>query len=178
MDEPTIKEEFSRVVVVSALPQEGRSLALSANASERAALAKRLGLVALDRLEASATAAPEGEGAAVRIQFSADVVQSCIITLEPVSASVKGQVELVYLIENVEESLQAGGPREVVVGPDDDDSCEPLIGDTIDLGAAVSEHLALSIDPYLRKPGAVLDAADAEADRAAKPFAALAELRR
>ena len=178
MDETAIKEEFSRVILVTELTQEGLALSLTANETERAALAKRLGLISLDRLEASVTAVLRGAGAAVHIQFTADVVQSCIVTLEPVSASAADSVELLYLPENMQETLVAAGPREVVVRPDDDDSYQPLIGDTIDLGAAVAEHLALAIDPYLRKPGAAFDSADAEAEMRGKPFAALAALRR
>ena len=177
MNEPTMREEFSRLVTVSALPDEGRTVALQASEAERVGLAKRLGLVALDRLEASVTAAKRGAGAAVRIQFSADVVQSCVVTLEPLRAKIEDCVDLLYRPENTEKSPAAGERREVVVGLDDDDSYEPLTGGTIDLGAAVAEHLALTIDPYRRKPDATLEPAGAEAEAADRPFAALADLR-
>jgi len=176
MDEFMMQEEFSRLVTVSALPDEGRTVVLQATEAERVGLAKRLDLVALDRLEASVTAAKRRAGAAVRIQFTADVVQSCVVTLEPLRAKIEDCVDLLYRSENTEKSPAAGERREVVVGLDDDDSYEPLTGDTIDLGAAVAEHLALAIDPYRRKPGATLEPAGAEAEAADRPFAALADL--
>jgi len=172
MNDPIIKEEFSRLVEVSALGPEGQSITVTADESERVALAKRFGLAALERLEARVTAVPKDGGAAVRIQFTADVIQSCVVTAEPVAVSFEECVDLVYLLENMEGSSVAGGRREVVVHIDDDDSYEPLNGDTIDVGAAVAEHLGLRIDPYPRKPGATHEAAGAGAGKGLKPLAA------
>ena len=52
----------------------------------------------------------------------------------------------------------------------------PYGGGSIDLGEAAAEQLALALDPYPRRPGAVLAETTAAADRS--PFAALARLQR
>jgi hypothetical protein len=63
------------------------------------------------------------------------------------------------------------------VASDDEPEIEPLINDTIDLGAIATEFLLLGIDPYPRKPEAVFEAPPTE-DAADHPFAALAGLRK
>ena len=57
-----------------------------------------------------------------------------------------------------------------------DDSPEPLIGGTVDLGALATEFLVLGIDPYPRKSGTVFQAPGV-GDDSAQPFAALAALK-
>src|SRR6266851_5556553 len=58
-----------------------------------------------------------------------------------------------------------------------DDASEPLIDGTIDLGAVATESLILGIDPYPRKPGIAFQAPNT-AERSARPFAALAALKK
>ena len=57
------------------------------------------------------------------------------------------------------------------------DGPEPLTGGVVDLGALATEFLILGVDPYPRKPGAVLEASSA-GDDSVKPFAALAALKK
>jgi hypothetical protein len=54
------------------------------------------------------------------------------------------------------------------------------VGETLDLGEALAEQLALALDPYPRAPGASLAAAEDEEDEspARGPFAGLAPLRK
>jgi hypothetical protein len=47
----------------------------------------------------------------------------------------------------------------------------PYAGDSIDLGAVLAEQLALSLDPYPRKPGAALP--PEAADEPETPFSIL-----
>jgi uncharacterized metal-binding protein YceD (DUF177 family) len=60
-----------------------------------------------------------------------------------------------------------------------DDPPDPIIAGRIDLGALVTEFLALSLDPYPRKPGVEFeDAPTAPDDRLEEsPFAKLAALK-
>jgi hypothetical protein len=58
-----------------------------------------------------------------------------------------------------------------------DEAPEPLLGDTVDLGAIATEFLILGIDLYPRKSDAVFQAPPIE-DKTEHPFAALATLRR
>lgn len=122
-----------------------------ADALERAALARRFGLDSLKALTASVTLTKIGDGRRVRLSanFSADVVQSCVVTLEPVPSRIEDSFVLVY-------DGDAGGPAEaeIVVLLKGQDSPEPWSGNVIDVGKAIAEHLALALDPYPRAPGA------------------------
>jgi uncharacterized metal-binding protein YceD (DUF177 family) len=146
---------------------EGRRESLEAREAERAALAARFGIPAVESLRAELRLWPEADGA-VRAEGSlaADVVQSCVVTLEPVPQRVEEAVSLRLLPAGTE-------PRDDDPdGPDD----IPSENGVVDLGEAVAEQLALALDPYPRAPGAALpaEAGDAVPEH---PMAALAKLR-
>jgi uncharacterized metal-binding protein YceD (DUF177 family) len=168
--EPSRAPEFSRLLPVSRLPAGGR-LAIEATGPERAALAQRLGLVAIDRLTA-ALQLTRLAGTAIRLEgrIEADIVQSCVVTLDPLPARVEDGFVLVYT-----PGLDAA--REVELAAEEED-VEPLEGDTIDLGEAVAQQLSLALDPYPHAPGAVLpdEAADPPTPED-HPFAVLARLK-
>ncbi len=100
--------------------------------------------------------------------------QACVVTLEPVPGDVDETITLHYTPRAVLEET-----HRVVDIADDDDPPEPLDGDRLDLGAAVAEHLALSLDPFPRKADAVLpESATDGQHEATGPFAVLARLKR
>jgi hypothetical protein len=57
----------------------------------------------------------------------------------------------------------------------DEDDPDPVIEGKIDLGALASEFFALGLDPYPRKPGAVLDEERTNSEPTDSPFAALGQ---
>lgn len=138
-------------------------------APEREALARRLGLLALDRLEAEVTAKPLANGRLVRVEgrLSADLVQECVVSLAPVPA----QLAETFTAFFGEEEASADPSDEVDV-PFDADLPEPIEDGTVDLGELVAQHLSLALDPYPRAPGARFEAPAAEGTPS--PFAALA----
>jgi uncharacterized metal-binding protein YceD (DUF177 family) len=157
--------EFSRLLPLGLVGPEGRRETLEADEAERAALARRFGIPAVESLRAELLLRPETEGA-VRAEgrFDASVVQSCVVTLEPVAQRVEEAVDLRLLPAGREPQDEAGEPDEIATERG-----------VADLGEAVAEQLALALDPYPRAPGAVLPA---EAnDPGEHPFAALAKLR-
>ena len=135
--------------------EAAETLDIVADGPERAALARRFGLDSLDAVTASVTLTKFGAGRRVRLSanFSADVVQSCVVTLEPVPSRIKDSFVLLY-------DEDAGGPAEaeIVVLLKGRNSPEPWSGNVIDVGKAIAEHLALALDPYPRAPGAELSA--------------------
>jgi uncharacterized metal-binding protein YceD (DUF177 family) len=158
--------EFSRLVELARLPAQRR---IEANAEERAALARRLGLLGLDRLvaEASLTRLP-GDVVRLDARFEAELVQECVVTLEPVPARIAEDFAIVY-------SPQVEDAELVEIEAAD---AETLEGDAIDIGEAVAQQLSLALDPYPHAPGAALpEAALTEREAAAHPFAALAGLK-
>ena len=155
--------------------RDGERLELVSDETERVAIARRLGLLSLERLEAHVTLARIGETVRATGRLGAVLEQSCAITNEPVPAHVDEAFELVFVPEppvpGPEEELELGQADVDVVFHD---------GKVIDLGTSIADTLALSLDPYPRSAGA--DAALKEAgvisEQQASPFAVLAKLRK
>lgn len=161
---------YSHLVQVAELPPNGLTLDLSPDAEVCAALARHAGVLAVEALKAHLVFAPEGgEGAHVTGRLTATVRQTCGVTLEPFDAPLDEAIDVHFVPagsyvppEEAEES-EVDPPDEIVAG-------------RIDAGALVSEFLALGVDPYPRKPGAVFEA-PSEDPAAASPFSALARLK-
>ncbi len=158
--------EFARPVDVNRLPSGEGVYDLAATAAERAALARRFDLLALDRLEAQVRLTLLA-GGLLRLSaaLSADLVQACVVTLEPVLGHIDDQFTLLYRpgAGDGEKAVVLSGAAELV---------EPLPGGVLDIGEAVAQQLSLVLDPFPRAPGA---AAESPAEALASPFAALAK---
>ncbi len=174
---PATQAEFSRVIDTAVLADEGQSFRYKASDTERASIASWLSLIDLRRLEATVDAVRVSEGGVrLKVAFEAEVVQSCVATLEAVSTCLQEAFELLYLPET-----RAGSAAPGAISVDvelDEDVPEVLVGDGIDAGAAITEHLVLALDPYPRKPGAIIDPAQPSAGEVRDgPFAALRDLK-
>lgn len=164
---------WSFPVAVTDIPETGRQFEVIADAPTRAAIAALAGLGALPRLQASFDVARQGsEGLRVAGIVTATVVQTCVVTLEPLNNEVDEQVDLVFL--PAARSAAGAGERNEVEA---EEMAELLTDGMVDLGAIATEFLILGIDPYPRKQGAVFQPPAGE-DAAARPFAALAALKK
>jgi len=171
---------FTRNIDVSHLGNAGVKQQIVANAEERLALQNEFGLLGLETLQADVDIRPWGpKGVKVDGRLRADVVQACIVTLEPVPAHIDQRFSLSFLpADAIAEDPKTVAEAEVVVIYDEEDPPEPLEGHAIDLGPIVAEQLALALDPYPRAPGASLqEAVEEGAENPASPFAALSKLR-
>ena len=144
--------EFSRAIAVESLEDGETVIDIEADADERAALARRFGLLALDSLTAKVGLTPVDAGL-VRVHgtLAAEVTQACVVTLEPVTTRVEGSFERLYGADTPEE---AGG---LITDADTEESPLPLADGAVDVGEAVAEQLALELDPFPRAPGAAFD---------------------
>ena len=153
--------------------RDGERIELSADESERARIAERLGLRSLDRLEAHATLERKGEIVRARGRLKAGLGQSCVVTGDPVEAHADEPFDIYFLPE------PAGEADEEVELIESD--CDVVFhdGSAIDLGSAIADTLALSLDPYPRSAGAeaALKEAGVLSEAEAGPFAALAKLK-
>ena len=153
---------------------QGMRLDLNPDADECTDIARRLGLVSLDRLEAHAILSRDGERVHVEGRVLASLQQSCVVTGEPVAAS----VDEPFALDIVPEPKETRPDEEIELRTDD---CDIMFHDgaAIDLGAAVVDSLALSLDPYPRSAGAeaTLKEAGVISEEEAGPFAALGALR-
>ena len=151
---------------------------LRPEAAERADLAASLDLPLIARLSFEGEITPAGrDDFTLTARLVADVVQSCVVTLDPVPAKVDEAVTRRYLAD-------FATPEGEEVEMPDDDSAEPL-PEIIDLTEVMREALALALPPYPRATGAELgEAVFAETgtaplrDADLKPFAALARLQK
>lgn len=133
--------EFSRRIEVARLGAGPATYDLEASDSQRAALARRFGLEALERFTAH-IALRRLAGGVVRMEatLSADLVQTDVVTLEPVPNHVEEAFTLLFGDEA--EDTAALDPNSDLV--------EPLEDGHIDIGEAVAQQLSLAIDPYPR----------------------------
>jgi uncharacterized metal-binding protein YceD (DUF177 family) len=155
------------------VPETGLHFDLAADERVRADIARLAGLTALPRLEASFDVTRHGRaGMHVLGRVSATVEQTCVVTLEPLENEIDEAVDLVFVPAPAEPRH---GGKEVEVRLDD--TSEPLVDGTIDLGALAAEFLILGIDPYPRKPGTAFERPRTE-EGSAQPFAALAALKK
>ena len=163
-------------VSVHEVPASGRRFELEADAATRAAIAKSAGLRALPRLQASFDVSRHGaEGLHVAGRVHATVGQECVVSLDPIDNEVEETVDLIFVAGATPAAGDAPGRETMEIG--DVEPPEPLLDDTVDLGAIATEFLLLGIEPYPRKPDAVFQAPAIE-DESEHPFAALAALRK
>jgi uncharacterized metal-binding protein YceD (DUF177 family) len=154
--------------------RDGDRIDLVADEAEREAVAKRLGLASLERLEAHAVMSRNGEAVRAEGRVSAALEQSCVASGEPVPE----HVDEPFVLQFVPDRVEAAPDEEIELGAED---CDTIFydGAQIDLGGAIADTLALSVDPYPRSPNAelALKQAGVLSEEQAGPFAALAALK-
>jgi len=157
--------------------RRARAVALLADAEARAAVARDLGLLALERLELRGTLRPEGAADLVlEARLGARAAQPCVVTLEPVWTTLDAPVLRRYVAD-----MPDVPPGESEMP--EDDTVEP-VPEAIDLVAVAAEALALGLPDYPRAAGATLGEAAFGPpgsaplrDADVHPFAALRALR-
>jgi uncharacterized metal-binding protein YceD (DUF177 family) len=161
--------EFSRMV--DATRFDGKPVAIEANDAERAALARRFGLVSIGRLEAEVTLVPDGEAVLANGALRAEIVQSCAVSGEDLPVAIDEPLALRFVPE------QAAATEEEVELSEDELDEIPFTGKSFDLGEAVAQSLALAIDPYATGPQAEVVRHAQLGDADSSPFAALSKLK-
>ncbi len=167
--------EFSRPIDIARIGEFELTQDIEATEAERAALVERLGLLALDRLQARVALKRVAGGRALRLSghLSADVTQACVVTLEPVKNTV--ETDFVVLFGD------ASPVDEVVVDAMEEELFEPWPEGPLDVGETVTQELAVSLDPYPRSPGAALESVstpEEPAEGPVNPFGILKKLKK
>ena len=168
--------EFSRPIAADQIGPRDTEREIAANEAERRRLAERFGLLALDRLAATLRL-DRGGGGLIHVhgRLEADVVQACVVTLEPVRSQIRESFTVAF------GAGRSAPDGEVVIDVDEEDPAEELTDGRIDLGEVVAQQLSVALDPYPRAPGGHdrFEAAEGEsgATPGASPFAALERLR-
>lgn len=148
----------------------GLSRTLEPDADARKRIARALDLQGLEGfvVDLSVTPTPSTSEWTLKGRVTAHAVQTCGLTLEPLPVDVDRR----FSIQLVEAAPQETDEIEVTLDEEDAD----LIEDgKIDLGQYAVEQLALSLDPFPRKPGA--EFVQPEEPNEISPFAALKALK-
>lgn len=162
--------EFSRPERIDQIAERERMVEVEAKPDERAALARRFDLLAIESLRAHFAIRREGPSIVARGRVEAEVVQACSITDEPIASRVDEPAELRFVSET-------DGDAEVELSADALDTVT-YRGGAIDLGEAAAETMALALDPFPRSPAAAdaLREAGVLSEEEARPAGKLAGL--
>ena len=174
--------EFSIHVDPSALDRAGEAIALAPDDGQCAAIAKRLGLIALKHFSGNVEIRSWGAGGyEVSGTITAQVTQECVVSLEPVDNEIEEHFVVRYLPQKALASYLKD--EDIMVGEVmDEDPPELLPEDGFDVGELAVEYLSLSIDPYPRRDDAGKSPkfGDKEETNTEKPnpFAVLSDLKK
>ena len=148
-----ITPEFSRLISILDIEDDGMEINISAKSLECNALAKRFSVKHVQRLSAKLIfSKPKGISLPkLEAKYVAEITQICVVTLEPMTSSIKSAFFCTFAendVFNIDEEL--------VFNVNDFDPPEIINNGIFDAGELVSEHLLLEIDPFARIVGAEL----------------------
>ena len=165
---------LSVIYDLSDLSNAGAELAIAATPDQRARLAEWVDVLSVDKFEATITL---NRRSATRFGYSAvlsaEVVQSCVVTLEPVPAHLSLDIDRSLHLTKLPRNADIE-PQEL--SPVSDESPEEIPDLRYDVAAPLLEEFSLAIEPYPRAPGVVFET-PAERDLPESPFAALKALK-
>lgn len=168
---PLPPPELSRMIKTRPLP--GAPVVIEANAAERAALAARFGLGAVDALRAEIALEQRPRAIRATGRLVAAIMQPCAISGEDFAVAVDEPIELRFVEQNQRPS--SDDEEEIELEADDCDEIE-YAGEMFDLGEAVAQTLGLAIDPYAEGPNADAARAAAGIVREGEQLGPLAEM--
>lgn len=149
----------------------------SAIEAEMMAIANLLDLKSLDDLTFAYRLRYGGNGRLhLDGRLKARVTQTCVVTLDPVTADFDIPVEADFLPQSLVDALEQSAEAHDGAF----DWPEPIRDGKIDLGPLIYETLAMSLDPYPKRDGASFEWSQETGEGPARtgPFASLETLKR
>jgi uncharacterized metal-binding protein YceD (DUF177 family) len=146
--------ELNCLIPLDRIGAHGLDVVVEASIAERVALARRMGIRAVQSLVCRFRLTRHGaDRFAATGHLSAHVIRTCVVSLDDFDAEIDEHFRLSFVPVGQEA--------------DDIDPEDPVdeIGyrdSVLDLGEAAAEQLGLALDPYPRRPGAMLPEHDAE----------------
>lgn len=145
-----IESEFSRLVDVTTIGAKGKYYKIHTTPQENQALAIRYSVLRVDSLSAECKITPIKRGEfEFAVTFKANLTQNCGVSLEPIAEKIANEFSIILLQK----------PRKIRDNQDNDDfefdeeDCELLRSNQVDMGEIIAQHLSLEINPYPRKKG-------------------------
>jgi hypothetical protein len=171
MISPQTVGPLSRPLLVARLPTGGIDVDLLATPEECAALAADFKLPELKSLSGRFHVTSTAGHVSVRGRIEAEIVQICVVTLDPFESRLEEDVEAEFA-ELSEDERRTDLREDIDIG---DEGPDEIIDGRIDLGSLAAEFLAMGLDPHPRKPGVAFEFEDV--DGGASPFSKLAGLK-
>lgn len=189
VDIPKKELPWSHIIQADLAGTEMKSVTIEPDAKQLEALAEHYDINAIKNLKADLNFKREQAGLIIHItgRFSADIEQTCVVTLEPMTTHIEEDFEAWYgdleqavsftKAKQQKESLRQQGEAPVLAEKDDP---EPIENGKLDLGDIVMQFVSLSIDPFPQKEGVELGEGEVPevkepAPERANPFAKLQE---
>lgn len=155
---------FQKLVRLDEVQVAGFERRLEPNEAERAAIAKRLGIPAVNHLTGDIALKRIAGGFDLIGHFDAVLDRICVSSLDPVSETLSEDFAICFSRDAI------GDAAEIEI---DADAPEPLPEEGFDLVEILVQQLALAMDPYPHKEGARPLAAEFGKTGDASPFEAL-----
>lgn len=171
---------FSHIYDVSDLGQTGADVHIALKADALARLAEWAEVSAVTAFIADIALKKVAPNYfTLDMHWTADIVQACVVTLEPVPAHLSGQLtrELKLLTRARRKKVEEIQLGEISLELSEDEDREDIDHPHYDLAAPLLEDFLLAIDPYPRKPGAAFEASAEPDAKPESPFAALKSLK-
>ena len=168
---------ISQLYELGRLPQAGDEVTIAPSADELARIARWADVEAVEAFRARIDLRKISQSHfAFDAEMSADIVQSCVVTLAPLRSHIARKFTR-DLFLSAAAHRPASKTIDIEPMPADDDGREEIEGLRYDLAVPVLEELVLAIDPYPRALGVTFEAPRNEADSPEHPFAALKGLK-
>jgi hypothetical protein len=169
----TNEPPFTHPIAVATLHGETH-LRLKPDAEARQRIATLLGLHAVDALEAELKMVQANNGLVdISGQLRAAIQPVCVVSLDPFPQAIDEPVAIRFAPEGLIERMTKRAEEDEI---EDFEPPDAILDGQIDFGMVVVEFLALALDPYPRKAGAVFAGGDPAPERES-PFAALKALK-
>jgi hypothetical protein len=168
-------EHFFDLRILSAA---GQDVELAAKPDELERIAGWAEIPSLERFEAVITLCKLAQSRFLyKAVLHADAIQSCVVSLAPVSMHIERTVEReLHLVSHVARDLAAHGDV-LVSGTDEEEGPEDIDSARYDLAAPLLEEFLLALDPYPRAPGVVFESPGDKDAKPESPFAVLKALK-
>jgi len=162
---------------LAGLGRNGAELALVADPDARTRIAKWAEIATVESFGATVQLRKQSANRfSLDADLTADVVQECVVTLEPVKSRIEKRVHReLHLAHRTRHQPDEVIP--LVAGAGDDEVPEEIESLQYDLAGPLLEELVLALDPYPRAPGVEFAAPATTEPARENPFAVLKSLK-
>ena len=177
---------FSHTVNANRVVDKDETITIEPDAGSLNAIAGAYDLLGINDLKAEFTLKPyRKEGIRVVGTIDADISQTCGVSLEAFDSKLTLDVDRTFepVSSKPRRARDLNEDGEIEIDLESLDPPDVIVDGVLDLGAVICEELALSLDPFPRKPGIEFesdetgDGTEEEETEKPSPFAALEALK-